>query len=121
MKNFETLVLLVITVLVIGLMIGLIAGRHWGGSGVQLSKYEQQSADSTPNSDTEQSNFKININTATANELTQLPGIGEVTAQRIVEYRGTYGSFTSIYGLENVTGIGKKKVESIAQYITVGG
>lgn len=119
MKNFEPVMLLIITVLLIGLMFGLLAGRHIGQSVVQLSKYDRQFAESTQ--DTSNADGKININLATVTELTMLPGIGETTAQNIVEYREAHGLFASIYELENVTGIGKKRIESIAQYITVGG
>ena len=119
MKNFEPVMLLFITVLLISLMFGLLAGRYIGQSVVQLSKYDRQVAGSTQI--TSNADGKININLATAAELTMLPGIGEMTAKNIVEYRNAQGLFESIYDLENVTGIGKKRIESIAQYITVGG
>ena len=55
----------------------------------------------------------ININTATAELLEQLPGIGPRTAQRIVEYREAHGRFSSVDELMNVKGIGPKKLEQI--------
>lgn len=62
---------------------------------------------------------KININTATAAQLSLLPGIGEVLAGRIVEYREQHGSFASTEELKEVSGIGDKKWEAIRDYVTV--
>lgn len=69
---------------------------------------------------TEQTENKrlININTATAEELQQLNGIGPVIAERIVEYAQTLG-FKSIEEIKNVKGIGEKKFEAIKDKITV--
>lgn len=64
---------------------------------------------------------KININTATVAELTTISGIGEVLAQRIVDYREEHGDFTSLEELTNVTGIGEKRLEAIMDAATVGG
>jgi competence ComEA-like helix-hairpin-helix protein len=63
---------------------------------------------------------KININTANAAQLMDLKGVGEVLAQRIVEYRAQKGPFTSVNDLENVNGIGPKIISENANVITVG-
>ncbi len=63
-------------------------------------------------------NELININTATAEELKQLNGIGDVIAARIVEYAQTIG-FNSIEDIKNVKGIGDKKYDNIKDKITV--
>ena len=71
---------------------------------------------------TQSSNFgKIDINSATVSELMELEGIGEVIAQRIVEYRTTHGAYQSVYDLLNVEGFGEKKLQTIMEYIFVGG
>jgi len=62
----------------------------------------------------------ININTASREELETLPGIGEVLAQRIIDYRRTNGYFKSIEEIKEVSGIGEKKFEAIKDLITVG-
>ena len=62
---------------------------------------------------------KININKATISELTNLPGVGESLAKRIIEYREENGKFKSIEDLKNVSGIGEKKYESLLEYITI--
>jgi competence protein ComEA len=62
---------------------------------------------------------KVNINSASAGELEQLPGIGPVLAQRIVEYRTQHGPFRTVKDLLKVPGIGEKKFQSLEAYVTV--
>ena len=62
---------------------------------------------------------KVNINTATQNELDELPGIGPAIAQRIIEYREENGNFQKIEDLQNVKGIGDAKYEEIKESVTV--
>lgn len=64
---------------------------------------------------------KININTATAEELSALQGIGETLSVRIIEYREEHGDFSSIEEIMKVNGIGESKFLSIKDYITIGG
>lgn len=63
---------------------------------------------------------KIDINSATEDELVSLPGIGESLARSIVNYRKKKGSFKKIEDIQNVNGIGKKKFEAIREQITAG-
>lgn len=62
---------------------------------------------------------KININKATVEELTKLNGVGEVTAQSIVDYRDAVGKFNSIEDIKNVEGIGDKTFEKFKDQIDV--
>ena len=62
---------------------------------------------------------RININTATSQELQTLRGIGPAMAQRIIEYRQTSGGFSTVDDLTNVKGIGEKTLEKIRDSITV--
>lgn len=62
----------------------------------------------------------VNINSATAEELTMLPGIGKAKADAIVAYRGT-DPFKQAEDLTKVKGIGKKMLEKIQQYVVVDG
>ena len=62
---------------------------------------------------------KVNINTANKEKLETLPGIGETTAQKIIDYRETNGKFKTIEDIKNVSGIGEAKYESLKDKITV--
>lgn len=61
----------------------------------------------------------ININTATKEILIMLPGVGESTAEKIINYRETHNGFKKIEHIMKVKGIGKKKFEKLKEYITV--
>lgn len=78
----------------------------------------QTSNDGKKETTTNTVNKKININTATKEELTTLTGIGESKANSIIEYRKT-NQFKSIEELKNVSGIGEALYESIKDSITV--
>lgn len=60
----------------------------------------------------------ININTASVDELSALPGLSKKQAQRIVDYREQNGDFDSIEEVTNIKGIGEKAVNKFAYYIT---
>ena len=62
---------------------------------------------------------KISINTATVNQLIQLPGIGVKTAEAIISYREAYGLFQNIEELMHVKGIGVTKFEKLVEFITL--
>lgn len=61
----------------------------------------------------------INLNTATLDQLTTLPGIGAKTAERILEYRTKSGGFKKIEELMNVKGIGEKSFLKIKPLVSV--
>lgn len=61
----------------------------------------------------------VNINTATEEQLRTLPGVGEETARKIIEYRQLNGRFVAIQDIKNVTGIGEAKFENIKNYICI--
>ena len=60
----------------------------------------------------------VNINTADAEELQRLPGIGPVKAQAIIDYRNAYGGFVSKEEITEVRGIGEATYDKIKDYIT---
>lgn len=81
---------------------------------IQAGKNQVQSSASAT-----QSNSMININSATADELKSLNGIGDSKANSIIEYREKNGGFKSIDDIKNVDGIGEKMFEKIKDSLTV--
>jgi competence protein ComEA len=62
----------------------------------------------------------VNLNTATSEELQLVPGIGPVTAEKILQMRKSYGAFKSVDDLTAIRGIGPKRLEKMRKYLTVG-
>ena len=61
----------------------------------------------------------VNLNTATAEQLDTLPGVGPVTAQKILEWRSAHGAFSSVDELLEVDGIGEKTLADLAPHVTL--
>src|SRR5438034_10886072 len=62
----------------------------------------------------------INLNTATSEELQQVPGIGPATAEKILQMRKSYGASKSVDDLLAIRGLGPKRLEKMRRYLTVG-
>ena len=62
----------------------------------------------------------INLNTSSAAELQEVPGIGPATAQKILDTRKAYGAFKSVDDLLAIKGIGAKRLDKMRKYLTVG-
>ena len=125
MKKPQFGALVFVTALFSAFLLGFFLGRQSGAVQIQInsvvSGQPSTSLPETTQPDRTQAGFPININTASAEELTSLPGIGDVLAGRIVSYREQYGSFLSTEELMDVTGISEKTYERIREYVTVGG
>ncbi len=85
------------------------AGAATGGGGVGAAVSGGGTASSAP----------INLNSATAEQLDTLDGVGPATVQKILEYRAQHGGFSSVDDLAQVSGIGPKKLEALKAQVTV--
>ncbi len=135
MKNPGIFAMLLLTALFVGLTCGFFVGRNLNHSDIQLSFPTEAStagtsaatvsdpgtvpAASAPDATAPYISGKLNINTATAEQLQTLPGIGEHIAQNIIAYRTEHGPFQSVSQLLNVELIGEKRLEAIRDLITV--
>ena len=111
-------ILIAITGVFFCLLLGVFIGRNSNKSYIKLQ--DTQSIQTQPSVTKDPETIgKIDINTATADQLQLLPGIGESLSQRIIDYREEQGDFTTIEELMNVSGIGEKKFANIKDYIMV--
>lgn len=113
MKKVGLSALAVVTGMLAVFLLGFLIGRNACRTPVTLSQLPTAAA-------ADPAEFRMNINTATAQQLDDLPGIGAVIAQRIVDYRTEHGPFQTTEELRKVTGIGADRFDRISQYITVG-
>lgn len=86
---------------------------------VPMSGESSTGASNETAGDSISSGGKVNINTADAEQLKSLPGIGDTKAADIIAYREEHGSFGSIEDIQNVNGIGESTYNRISSYITV--
>lgn len=137
-----------VLVLVVGIFLGLLAGIYIGRAHnnteirvdvahkqetsqtserrvhrISLSEEDDTQSDQPVHADSGTGSAwadgKLDINAASPLELAELPGIGEVLAQRIVQYRLEIGMFRSVEELTDVEGIGNKKMDAIREFVTV--
>lgn len=95
-------------------------GMSHGSVDAAESKSESQSSKSGGRSSKKAPpSAPVNLNTATAEQLQTIPGIGEKKAEEIIAWRKANGDFKAIEDLRKIKGIGEKKFEKMKPYITV--
>lgn len=120
MKKGSAFVLIAITLMFAAFTAGMLVGRSINHNNVTIQPLTEPSATETRTQSIPPDNTgKLNINTASAEALDALPGIGPVLAQRIIAYREEKGPFSSISELTQVEGIGEERLLLIYDMITV--
>lgn len=114
LRKFER-VLLFLAAAAVFFAAGYFAGR---GAGGDVNITVTQAAPTEP-TESENGEGLVDLNTATRWELMSLPGVGEVLADRIVEYRTTNGPFRAPEELMNIQGIGESLFDTLSGLITV--
>lgn len=129
----ESTVVYFLILLVFLLAFAVLLTTYLSAPAMKADKYEKASVEIIPIEyvsdsekefvETERSeqtvDFVINLNTATTADLERIPGIGEVTAERIISYRQTHGAFTHLSDLMKIKGIGSNTYQEIVKYLTL--
>ena len=125
MKKPGVIILLVLCFSFMAFLSGFFLGRNLSDSPIQLSGLpvspSEGSSPTGPAPTGSSTGERIDINTATKEQLESLPGIGPVLAQRILDYIRDNGPFESMSQLTLVSGIGVERLNDIMDYATVGG
>ena len=126
MKKAHIHPLVLVTCIFAALLSGFFFGRNFGHEPVEIQPVTAppavtEAGDARPTGTEPTEAGPVNINTATAEELQTLPGIGPTYARRIVEYREENGPFRTVNELANVEGIGEKRLEQLWDKVTTGG
>ena len=113
----------ILLVICLAFAMGFVLGIGKGETHLTIQTVaEEQTQEEQPAEETEPvSHQRVNINTATLEELQELPGIGPTLAQRILDSRKEYGFFPTVAQLKDVEGIGSKRYAELEPLITVGG
>ena len=102
---------------IIGFLKAVLVGMVLVGA-VGLAAQQEAADKSTPQAQQSETG-KVNINTADLDQLTSLPRIGPVIAQRIITFRQEHEGFKKLEELMNVSGIGRKTFDRLAPLITL--
>ena len=115
MKKLLSNLFVILTICFIFLLVGILVGRRNVDT---ISLYPSEVI--TDTKPVASNTDKLNLNTATKDDLITLPGIGPALADQIIAYREERGGFYTIYELETISGIGDKKIDQIKDLIYAG-
>lgn len=128
MKISATASLLFVTAIFCAFLVGLFVGRNYNHSDIQVTSIgvaEPLLSDvhrsSTNAASTAPAQDLLDLNDASFEELCTLPGIGEVLAGRIIQYRKANKGFLYVEELLEIDGMGYETFENLLNYVTVGG
>jgi len=96
----------------------LLNGMNWNNPEGPLSTNASVSTSNGDAAASEQSGFPVDINKADSATLQTVPGIGPVTAQRIIDYRSQHGPYQRVEDLIQISGIGEKRLADMQPYLT---
>lgn len=123
LKRLAAFVIPALALLACGVMLGifLMQTRTAGTISVQHAEPDEpeEAVQTVMEEPSDAADDRLDLNTATAAELQELPGIGEVIAQRIIDYRDLCGRFLDPEQLMEVDGIGEAKYEKLRELVTV--
>lgn len=123
LKRLAAFVIPALALLACGVMLGIfiMQTRVPGTVSVQHAEPDEpeEAVQTVMEEPSDAADDRLDLNTATAAELQELPGIGEVIAQRIIDYRDLCGHFLDPEQLMEVDGIGEAKYEKIRDLVTV--
>ena len=123
LKRLAAFVIPALALLACGVMLGifLMQTRTAGTISVQRAAPDEpeEAVQTVMEEPSDAADDRLDLNRATAEELQELPGIGEVIAQRIIDYRELCGRFLDPEQLMEVDGIGQAKYEKLRELVTV--
>ena len=123
LKRLAAFVIPALALLACGVMLGIFIMQTRTAGTISVQRAAPDEPEEAVQTDMEEpsdaADDRLDLNTATAAELQELPGIGEVIAQRIIDYRDLCGRFLDPEQLMEVDGIGEAKYEKIRDLVTV--
>ena len=129
MRKPKISLLVIITIAFAAFTVGFLMGRNQNQDLISVNVPQRllteptqpPETESPVTEETEGISFPIDLNQADKEMLMALPGIGEVLACRILDYREENGPFSAVEQLLNVNGIGKQRLEDIWDLLMIGG
>lgn len=116
--GMKTIIVGAIFLIACGIITGLLIADAFGEATV-INEETAVLRSAAASKRAEETDLLININSASADELMLLPGVGEKTAEAIIEYRTANGDFESVAEIMAVQGIGSGTFAAFEKYITV--